>query len=228
VDEACRTAKTGIIPHADALTVLYNAEISFIPLPHRLSIKLTPFTKRCIMPDTLPPIGRRFFSIDEANKMLPLIRHIVEEIGTTAKKYERLQTKLDLTNDFAPSEEERRHLEVEYAEQADRLEDCLQELRTLGVEFKGWEGLVDFPAWVDGREIEYCWKMGEGAVTHWHEIYAGFSNRKPLPVTAAITPQVILGDAYAEEYTPDDVTKVTPKKKSKSRAPVMKRGEEMI
>jgi hypothetical protein len=180
------------------------------------------------MPDTLAPAGRRFFTLEEANKMLPLIRHIVDDIGVTAKKYERMQSKLDLTNDFAPTADERRLLEAQVSDHADRLEDCLQELRTLGVEFKGWEGLVDFPGWVDGREIEYCWKQGEATISHWHEIYAGFSNRKPLPVTAPITPEVILGDKHTEEYLPDDVTKVVPKKKSKTRAPVLKRGDELL
>lgn len=160
--------------------------------------------------------------------MLPLIRHIVEDISITAKRYERIQTKLELTNDLAPSADERRLLEAEVSDYADRLEDCLQELRTLGVEFKGWEGLVDFPGWVDGREIEYCWKNGEASIDHWHELYAGFSNRKPLPVTAAVTPEVILGDSLTEEYLPDDVSKVTNKKKSKSRARVLKRGDEIL
>ena len=160
--------------------------------------------------------------------MLPLIRLIVEEITSTAKKYERLQNRLEQTNDLAPSAEERRDLEAEYAEQADRLEDCLQELRTLGVEFKGWEGLVDFPGWVEGREIEYCWKMGEEAVSHWHEIYAGYNNRRPLPVTTAVQPQVLLGDSVTEEFVPDDVTQLVSRKKSKPRVPVARRGEELL
>ena len=179
------------------------------------------------MPDRSAPSGRRFFTLHEANRMLPLVRHIVDDIGNTARVYERLQTRLDSKNDFAPSTEDRRLLEAELSDYADRLEDCLQEMRNLGVEFKGWEGLVDFPAWVDGREVEYCWKQGEPTVSHWHELYAGFSNRKPLPVTAPITPELILGDATVEEYVPDDVTRVTSKKKAKPRSKAMKRGDEL-
>jgi hypothetical protein len=180
------------------------------------------------MPDRNPPAGRRFFTLDEANRMLPLIRHIVEDIGATAKLYERVQTRLDLKNDLAPSHEERRRLDAELSDHADRLEDCLQEMRNLGVEFKGWEGLVDFPAWVVGREVEYCWKQGESSINHWHELYAGFSNRKPLPVTDPVSPQVILGEAAVEEYVPDDVTKVTTRKKAKSRSKAVKRGDELL
>ena len=59
------------------------------------------------MPDRMPPAGRRFFTLEEANRMLPLIRHIVEDIGVTAKLYERIQTKLDVKNDFATTSAER-------------------------------------------------------------------------------------------------------------------------
>jgi len=180
------------------------------------------------MPDRNAPSGRRFFTLDEANKMLPLVRHIVEDISNTARQYERLQNKLDMKNELAPSSDDRRLMEAEVSDHADRLEDCLQEMRNLGVEFKGWEGLVDFPAWVDGREVEYCWKQGESSVSHWHELYAGFSNRKPLPVTISVTPEVILGDATVENYIPDDVTKATYKKKAKSRSKAIKRGDELI
>lgn len=179
------------------------------------------------MPDRTPPSGRRFFTLEEANRMLPLIRHIVDDIGITAKVYERLQSKLDLKNDMAPSPEERCLLTAELSDHADRLEDCLQELRTLGVEFKGWEGLVDFPAWVDGREVEYCWKQDEPAVSYWHELYAGFRNRRPLPVSPPVITEVTLGEAAMEEYVPDDVTQVTSRKKPKSRSKVARRGDEL-
>lgn len=178
------------------------------------------------MPDRIPPSGRRFFTLDEANRMLPLIRHIVEDISSTAKVYERVQTKLDLKNDLGPSKDDRRLLAAELSDHADRLEDCLQELRTLGVEFKGWEGLVDFPAWVDGREVEYCWKQGEGEIGYWHELYAGYSNRRPLPVTVPMSAEITLGNATVEEYQPDDVTKVTNRKKAKVRSKVVRRGDE--
>lgn len=160
--------------------------------------------------------------------MLPLIRHIVDDIGATAKLYERIQTRLELKNDYGPTVDERQLLEAEVSDHADRLEDCLQEMRNLGVEFKGWEGLVDFPAWVEGREVEYCWKQGESEINHWHELYAGFSNRKPLPVTNSVTPELILGEETVEEYVPDDVTQVTSKKKAKVRSKVVKRGDEMM
>jgi hypothetical protein len=41
-------------------------------------------------------------------------------------------------------------------------------------------GLVDFPGERDGRNVWLCWRPGEPAVAHWHEIDSGFASRKPL------------------------------------------------
>ena len=41
-------------------------------------------------------------------------------------------------------------------------------------------GLVDFPAIIDGREVYLCWQLGEDDVSHWHDLSAGYSGRRPL------------------------------------------------
>ena len=39
------------------------------------------------------------------------------------------------------------------------------ELRQLGVELKDYfTGLIDFPCWMDGREVYLCWRLGEPEV----------------------------------------------------------------
>ena len=42
-------------------------------------------------------------------------------------------------------------------------------------------GLVDFPAIRDGSEVYLCWvESEEDAITHWHDLDAGFGGREPL------------------------------------------------
>jgi hypothetical protein len=177
------------------------------------------------MKSSTPPAQRRFFTLEEANRMLPLIRRIVEDLGGAARLYERTQNRLNLKGDAALAENDRRLAEAELSDYADRLEDCLQELRLLGVEFKGWDGLVDFPAWVDGREIEYCWKHGDRRVDHWHEIYAGYSNRKPLPVTPSANPAPSETDPQVDAFMPDDVSRPAKTKAKPARKPVHRRDD---
>ncbi len=62
-----------------------------------------------------------------------------------------------------------------------RLEALVDELSTVGVELKDYQaGLIDFVGRHDGRDVYLCWKLGEERITHWHEISAGFSGRKPV------------------------------------------------
>jgi hypothetical protein len=41
-------------------------------------------------------------------------------------------------------------------------------------------GLVDFYGHVDGKLVWLCWRYGEDAVTHYHQLNEGFSGRKPI------------------------------------------------
>lgn len=130
-----------------------------------------------------PPRGKRFFTVDEANRMLPLVRAVVKdmvEIGLQATALQRQLT--DLQGKRKEIEENRQRLGTELETLIEKWEGHRQELRDLGLEFKGagTEGLVDFPAWVHGREVELCWKLDEPAVEHWHELFAGFAGRQPI------------------------------------------------
>jgi hypothetical protein len=76
---------------------------------------------------------------------------------------------------------------VRWQKEAQRLaadiEACVRELAELGIEVRGIEvGLIDFPGTLNGREVFFCWMLGESAVTHWHDRDTGFSNRQPLPL----------------------------------------------
>jgi hypothetical protein len=42
------------------------------------------------------------------------------------------------------------------------------------------QGLIDFPARRDGRQIYLCWRLGEDAVDFWHDTETGFGGRQPL------------------------------------------------
>ena len=60
------------------------------------------------------------------------------------------------------------------AELTGRLEEWEVVLRDLG------QGLVDFPAVVDGAEAYLCWRLGEPTVAWWHPRDTGIAGRRPL------------------------------------------------
>ena len=80
-----------------------------------------------------------------------------------------------------PYQEELLQIQEELKKDSRRVQEYVAELRDLGVEPKdGPQGVVDFPAMIDGRKVCLCWKLGEPEVLYWHERDAGFQDRRPL------------------------------------------------
>ncbi len=133
----------------------------------------------------------KVFTVEQANKMLPLIKRIVED---AVRDYVRWQDRvrefelasvrstLDIPDPIAME------LEADVQRLAESIDSYLHEVRQLGVQMKSIDrGIVDFPAELDGRQILLCWRLGEDSVGFWHEAESGFSGRQPL--TSQMIPQ---------------------------------------
>ena len=126
-------------------------------------------------------LARKFFTVAEANKALPLVQRIVADI---VRDYSRL---LSLREECQSHDARGNPVEAEFARQqyvavADRLSELNEELEKIGCELKDYQmGLVDFPGMKDGREVCLCWKLGEEAVEYWHDVAAGFPGREAIP-----------------------------------------------
>ncbi len=134
-----------------------------------------------------PVPGKTYFTVAEANAALPLIRAIVRDITVLAnelrERHERL-SRLGPTGRGALGEayqEEMQHVLEEFERDQERMREYERELKKLGIELKDYyTGLVDFPCWMDKREVYLCWRLGEPKVAHWHELEAGFSGRRKI------------------------------------------------
>ena len=126
------------------------------------------------------------FSVEEANKALPLVKAIVGDIVRQFEVVNELKQRLTSmqkdrrrpSND--PYAEETAQSRAELDSEELKLTTFIEELTRLGVELKGPDGLCDFPSLRDGREICLCWRLGEPSVSNWHEKNAGFAGRQPL------------------------------------------------
>ena len=130
-------------------------------------------------------VASKFFTLAEANRTLPLVRRIVEDIASYYPGWKDLVAQYELIAaearpDWGESPEQL-SIKAQIDEVARKINGCLVELEQIGCEFKGEEGLVDFHGTLDGREIFWCWKLGEDRITHWHELDAGFKGRQPIP-----------------------------------------------
>jgi hypothetical protein len=147
------------------------------------------------------PQSRKFFTIDEANATLPLVRAIVRDLSELSRdvieRRERLALlKSDRDEATDMYSEELVQIEDELEKDGQRLREYVEELLKLGVEPKnGPEGLIDFPTMMDGRPAYLCWKLSEPEVLFWHELEAGFAGRQPLTADAAVDFSGIGSDA---------------------------------
>ncbi len=134
-----------------------------------------------------PVATKKYFSVDEANRMLPLVKQIVADIVRQFQVVSELDARMMAV---VPRDSKKRasdqyseelaHTKAELDAEDEKLQAYRVELERLGVELKGTDGLCDFPALRDGREICLCWRLGESEITHWHEIHAGFAGRQPI------------------------------------------------
>ena len=123
---------------------------------------------------------RRRFTVEEADRTLPLITRIVGDIVGQYAQLDRLQTRRKAAlgrADRAAAEK----LLGEASLAVERLNDLIAELGRIGCQLKDFrDGQVDFPARRNSREVMLCWKLGETRLSYWHEVYAGFAGRRPI------------------------------------------------
>jgi hypothetical protein len=124
------------------------------------------------------------FTVEEANRTLPLVSRIVEDLVREHGMWEDKVREFELATVGASPDRPNaiaELLQIEAQRLAKDIEGYIAELATLGVICKGMgTGLVDFPGKIDGRDVFFCWKLGEPAVGYWHEVDAGFIGRQRL------------------------------------------------
>jgi len=138
------------------------------------------------------PKSPRFMTLDEAQKMLPLVRSIVRDIVDQYDQYrQRIPASRGTTgtgrrSDPSPSATSRGLAqEVTEAIKAE-IDGAVAELNALGVELRDYEsGLVDFPGKLGDDLVYFCWKPGEERISHWQPLDSGCDARQPLEETPA-------------------------------------------
>jgi len=129
-----------------------------------------------VPPRPTPSRPIRRFTLDQANRSLPLVKRVVTDIVATHKSYTDSQAKAEkLTG------KEQAEAQSGADASLDRLQSLVDELTDIGCEIKDYQmGLIDFVARHEGRDIYLCWKLGEEKITHWHELHTGFAGRQPV------------------------------------------------
>ncbi len=136
-----------------------------------------------------PETSKKFYSLDEANRALPLVKAIVGDIvnlyGQIRDRRDRLAAITGPDSSHSRRDdiysEEVAEMESSVYQDIERLQEYVSELDQLGIDLKDPQtGAINFSGLLEGREISLCWKQGENQITHWHEVDSGEEEHQSL------------------------------------------------
>jgi len=127
----------------------------------------------------------RFFTLDEANALLPRVRQQLGLLREIRQRIVSLQAKVDIEEltSAAAQPDQRRMEELLRGIDADvqSFHRTLEGFHALGCELKDLErGLVDFYSMRDNEVVYLCWLDGEDSIQWWHPVDTGFRDRQAL------------------------------------------------
>lgn len=134
----------------------------------------------------------RLVTIEEANRMIPLLHNIVEDIRSSWDQIIAKRTELEFREkelkvrrasgklEREDSEKEARinELKADLNALIERINNYIREVEDLGCyveEFK--RGIVNFPSLYHGRKVFLCWAIDEETVSNWHELDESYNDR---------------------------------------------------
>lgn len=153
----------------------------------------------CDMEEVSIHFVTRVFTLDEANRSLVFVRAVAADIVHKRRLLEQYAHELKVhhermrnscgTDGGAAGLAAAQHFE-EMDGMVNHLVDDIayhaEELHRVGCVAKDMHnGIIDFPAQVNGQAIMWCWQLNEPTIMHWHGIEEGFSGRKTIASLAA-------------------------------------------
>jgi len=133
----------------------------------------------------------RFYDIDDANAALPGLEEILATLAGQRAELVRIRDEViaahgegaasQTAGDTAVVHEDLRLARLRMQGLVDQMAAGVARIEAMGITLRDIvDGLVDFPALVNGRQVWLCWKRGEGDIAFWHELDSGFAGRQPL------------------------------------------------
>lgn len=132
-------------------------------------------------------MAEKHFTLEEANRLLPRLRPILEELIAVRREMGIKHDKMEMLrahvrgNGATAEGRAFAKLKEELESMAQELRRGIEQIHQFGCLVKDLDtGLIDFPALRLGEEVFLCWRLGESSIAFWHTLQEGFAKRKPL------------------------------------------------
>jgi hypothetical protein len=122
----------------------------------------------------------KYFTLEQANEALKIIRPLMDEVQATRGKILASQPEAWPAIEKSAGNGGNKALSS-MVDDFEKLDGLIHQMLDTGVQIKDINiGLLDFSAMKDGREVYLCWQYREGDIAFWHEIDAGYAGRQPI------------------------------------------------
>jgi hypothetical protein len=130
----------------------------------------------------------RFFTLQEAERILPDVEAAIRQAMLKKAEYERAESGWHI---FSQRIMAMGGMQIDRAQAAERknrrgeaaraFQAAVERVHEFGCLLKDLDiGLIDFPTLFQGEEVYLCWKLGEQGIRFWHGVTEGFGGRKPI------------------------------------------------
>ena len=123
--------------------------------------------------------GERWYSVDEANAMLPRLRPLLERVREQQaalaedRSVALIRARAAQNGGGAAAQK--------LTARSRALEKDVRQLQSWGIVLRDpATGLVDFYHQREGQTVFLCWRLGEDRVSWWHPVETGIAGRQPL------------------------------------------------
>jgi len=132
---------------------------------------------------------QRVFTISEVNALIPDLSDLVGDQLREQSEIEHGLAELTRLCGSSPAsleanvgdQKEVAKLKRDLKQRIERYEAGWARVQTMGGVIKDPQtGLVDFYGRVGEKLVWLCWRYGEDSLSHYHDLEAGFSGRRPL------------------------------------------------
>ena len=125
------------------------------------------------------PHFQKHYTRDEARELLPQVIEWLDELQSARDLLTHLDEQVGKAvglGDDLGGEMVNRSVRL-----LAKVKDILQRFRKREIQIKDLDrGLIDFPAYVGGKEVFLCWEKGEEDIEFWHDLTSGYGGRERL------------------------------------------------
>lgn len=125
------------------------------------------------------PQFSKHYTRDEARQLLPQITEWLNELRQARDLLNHFDEQL--TKELASGMDLGGEMVNRYIKTLAKVREILQRFNHRQIQVKDLDrGLIDFPAFIAGKEVFLCWESGEDDIEFWHHLDTGYAGRERL------------------------------------------------